>query len=203
DTATGTVLEETLAGSGQLTELAEELRRLEEQLAVGGDDHDRVVAAYGDVQERFSQLGGYALESEAHRVLAGLGFAPSDAGRPVKELSGGWRMRVALARLLLTAPDVLLLDEPTNHLDVDSVAFVEQHLSQFAGAVFFTSHDRDFIDAVATRVIELSGGRAQTYEGGFAEFVVQREERLAQLEAAAANQAKALAKTERFIERFR
>src|SRR5690606_25780743 len=141
-----------------------------------------------------------ALESEAHRILAGLGFAPGDAARPVKELSGGWRMRVALARLLLTAPDVLLLDEPTNHLDVDSVAFVEQHLAQFAGSVLFTSHDRDFIDAVANRVIELSNQRAHLYEGGFAEFVVAREERIAQLEAAANAQAKQLARTERFIE---
>jgi ATP-binding cassette subfamily F protein 3 len=203
DTASGTVLEETLAGSGQLTELADELRRLEEALSAGGDDHDQVVADYGEVQDRFQQLGGYALESEAHRVLAGLGFAPSDASRPVKEMSGGWRMRVALARLLLTAPDVLLLDEPTNHLDVDSVAFVEQHLAQFSGAILFTSHDRDFIDNVANRVMELSGGSAQIYEGGFAEFVVAREERIAQLEAAAANQARSLAKNERFIERFR
>jgi ATP-binding cassette subfamily F protein 3 len=203
DTAQGSVLEETMAGSGQLTELGHELRRLETQLSEATDDHDRVVAAYGEVQDRFQQLGGYALESEAHRVLAGLGFAPDDAARPVRELSGGWRMRVALARLLLTAPDVLVLDEPTNHLDVDSVAFVEQHLAQFAGIVLFVSHDRDFIDAIANRVIELAGGRAQLYHGGFAEFVVEREERLARIEAAAANQAKQLEKTERFIERFR
>jgi ATP-binding cassette subfamily F protein 3 len=112
-------------------------------------------------------------------------------------------MRVALARLILSAPDLLVLDEPTNHLDVESVAWLEQYLQSWPGAVLFVSHDRDFIDAVADRVIELAGGRATEYAGGFAEFVVQREERIAQLEAAAAAQARQRAHVERFVERFR
>ena len=121
----------------------------------------------------------------------------------MQELSGGWRMRVALARLMLSAPDLLVLDEPTNHLDVESVAWLEQHLAQWPGAILFVSHDRDFLDAVAQRVVEVAHGRAIEYVGGFEEFVIQREERLAAAEAAAAAQQRQLASTERFIERFR
>ena len=163
----------------------------------------RSVEKYGAAQSRFEQLGGYALESEAHRVLAGLGFAPADSAKQARELSGGWRMRMALARLLLSNPDVLVLDEPTNHLDVDSVAWLEQRLLQFPGSLLFVSHDRDFIDGVANRVVEVSNGGAIEYIGGFAEFVVAREARIAQLEAAAAQQQRKLAHTEAFIERFR
>ncbi|MCU0267661.1 MAG: ABC-F family ATP-binding cassette domain-containing protein [Acidimicrobiales bacterium] len=204
----GPVLEVVLAGAGAVAELAHRLHGLETALAALPDDvavaeRDAVLAEYGDVQARFAQLGGYGLEAEAHRVLAGLGFAPGDAERPVRELSGGWRMRVALARLLLASPDVLVLDEPTNHLDVDSVAWLEQQLAAWTGALLFVSHDRDFIDAVANRIIELAGGTATEYVGGFAEFVVEREERLARAEAAAATQARQVAQVERFIERFR
>ena len=199
----GTVLEEVLSGAGQLASLAEDLRQLEARLGTDGEDHDAVVASYGEVQARFEQLGGYALEAEAQRVLAGLGFSTADSSRPVRELSGGWRMRVALARLLLAAPDLLVLDEPTNHLDVDSVAWLEKHLSDWPGALLFVSHDRDFIDAVAGRIVELAAGSLTEYVGGFAEFVVEREERLARLEAAAARQQREMARVERFVERFR
>ena len=200
----GTVIEETLAGAGEVTELAAEVHRLETLLAdAEGDALERVVAQYGEAQSRFEQLGGYSLESEAHRVLAGLGFASDDSDRPVAELSGGWRMRVGLARLLLARPDLLLLDEPTNHLDVDSVGWLERYLADWTGALLFVSHDRDFIDAAANRVIEITNGTAMEYVGGFAEFVVAREERLEQVRAAAANQARQVVQTERFIERFR
>jgi len=121
----------------------------------------------------------------------------------LSELSGGWRMRAALARLLVAKPDVLILDEPTNHLDVDSVAWLERQLAAWPSALLFVSHDRDFIDAVAERVVELSGGTTNEYIGGFAEFVVAREERIAAIEASAANQARKVAQVEKFVERFR
>ncbi len=200
----GSVLDEVLAGRPEIRDLEHRIARLHQEIgATAGDAHDRVLAAYGEAQSRFEALGGYAVEAEAHRVLAGLGFNPSDAARPLTDLSGGWRMRAALGRLLLARPDVLLLDEPTNHLDTDSVTWLEDTLTAYPGAILFVSHDRDFIDAVAERVIELAAGVATEYVGGFAEFVVAREERLTQLRAAAARQAKEVAHTERFVERFR
>ncbi len=200
----GTVIEVTLEGASEVNALAERLRSLEARLGdVDAPDYDRVLSSYGETQTQFEQLGGYAIEAEAHRVLNGLGFSGKASDRQVRELSGGWRMRVSLARLLLADPDVLVLDEPTNHLDVDSVAWLEQRLVEWSGALLFVSHDRDFIDAVANRVVELDGQGHQEYVGGFAEFIVAREARLAQIEAAAAQQARKIAHTERFIERFR
>jgi ATP-binding cassette subfamily F protein 3 len=203
DVPSGTVVEEVMAGAGPVARLGEELHRLQARLTEPGDDYDDVLARYGEVQSHFEQLGGYALEADARKVMAGLGFADSDAARPVAEMSGGFRMRVALGRLLLARPDLLILDEPTNHLDVDSVAWLEQHLAGWPGALLFVSHDRDFIDAVADRVVELAEGTAIEYVGGFAEFVVAREERLQRIEAAAARQSRQVAKVEQFIDRFR
>ncbi len=207
----GSVIDEVLRGAAHVTELEAQLGRLALDVAATGPDgtepdadaHERALVAYGEAQHHFETLGGYGVESEARRVLAGLGFTSADADRPVQELSGGWRMRVALARLMLSAPDLLVLDEPTNHLDVESVAWLEQHLAQWPGAILFVSHDRDFLDAVAERVVEVAHGRATEYIGGFQDFVIQREERLAAAEAAAAAQQRQLASTERFIERFR
>ncbi|MGI9615130.1 MAG: ABC-F family ATP-binding cassette domain-containing protein [Acidimicrobiales bacterium] len=200
----GTVLEEVLRGSGDVLGLEVELRRLEAVIAeADGKDRDDALAAYGSAQSRFEALGGYQIESEARRILGGLGFTTPDMDRPLREMSGGWQMRAVLARLLLQNPDVLVLDEPTNHLDVDSVAWLEQQLASWPGAILFVSHDRDFIDAVAERCIEIAWGTALEYVGGFAEFIVAREERLHALEAAANRQAKEIARVERFVERFR
>jgi len=203
DDPSGTVLEEAMSGDGHLQAARMRLAELERRLTESSGDDEQLIHDYSDAQHRFEQLGGYSAEADAHRVLAGLGFAASDADRPLSELSGGWRMRAALARLLVAKPDVLILDEPTNHLDVDSVAWLERQLAAWPSALLFVSHDRDFIDAVAERVIELAGGTTTEYVGGFAEFVVQREERIAAIEAAAANQARKVAQVERFIERFR
>ena len=200
----GPVLDVAMAGATHITEVAERLRELEERLATtSGDEQVKVIERYGEAQSRFEQLGGYALEAEAHRVLAGLGFTPEMAARDVSELSGGWRMRLALARLLLSEPDVLVLDEPTNHLDVDSVAWLEAHLAAWTGSLLFVSHDRDFIDGIANRVVEIIDGKGTEYVGGFAEFVVAREEAMAQARAAAAQQARKQAHIEQFVERFR
>ena len=199
----GTVRQQVAAGSGRLAEVSRTLEQLEGRLS-GPDGHrDELLARYGEVQAQFEQLGGYAFEAEVAKILAGLGFSDADADRAVAELSGGWRMRVALGRLLLSEPDILLLDEPTNHLDVDSVAWLERRLSSWPGALLFVSHDRDFIDAVADRIVELAAGAAMAYEGGFAEFVVAREEHLQRIEAAAARQAREVTRVERFVERFR
>jgi ATP-binding cassette subfamily F protein 3 len=200
----GTALDEALRGKGDVVGLHHRLEELHHRVAeTTGPEHDRALAELGTAQSAFEQMGGYAVEAEAHRVLAGLGFSNADRARPLSELSGGWRMRASLARILVSNPDVLLLDEPTNHLDVDSVAWLEDQLAGYQGALLFVSHDRDFIDGVANRVLELAGGVLTEYVGGFVEFVAQREERIAQLEAAAANQARQRAATERFIERFR
>lgn len=200
----GSALEVTLQGASQITSLEERLVDLREELSSGSaDDQNQLLEEYGNLQSRFEQLGGYAIEAEAQRVLAGLGFDEKLMRRNARELSGGWRMRVALARLLLSEPDVLILDEPTNHLDVDSVSWLEDQFSTWAGCILFVSHDRDFIDCVANRVIELDGYSSQEYVGGFSDFVASRELRLAQLEASAAQQNRKFAETEKFIERFR
>ncbi len=200
----GTVLEEVMRGAGEILDIERELAALTDQMGdSSAPDHDRTVERFGQLQDRFETLGGYQLEAEARRILAGLGFTETDMDSPLGDMSGGWQMRAALARLLLQNPDCLLLDEPTNHLDVDSVAWLEDQLRSWPGAILFVSHDRDFIDAVAERVVEIAWGTALEYVGGFAEFVVAREERLASLEASAARQAKEIERVERFIERFR
>ncbi len=206
ETSDGTVLDTVLDGAGEVRDLERALHELQRQLASAppaGPEHDRLLATFGEAQHRYEALGGYALEAEANRILAGLGFSPGDADRPLRSMSGGWRMRAALARLLLDQPDVLVLDEPTNHLDTDSVGWLEDALLAYPGAVLVVSHDRDFIDAVADRVVELAFGTATEYVGGFAEFVVQREERLAQMEARRAQQERRVAQIERFVDRFR
>ena len=204
DEVNDTVLAHVMAGAGELAGMEEELRSLEADMASpDAAKAEAALDAYGEISTRFEAAGGYQLEAEAQRVLAGLGFKPSDASRSVSELSGGWRMRATLGQLLLAKPEVLVLDEPTNHLDVDSVTWLEEQLAAWPGSILFVSHDRDFIDAVAERVLEVVGGGATEYVGGFAEFIVAREERLANLQAQAASQAKSVASTEKFIERFR
>jgi len=200
----GTALDVTLQGASHIISLEERLVDLREELSsVDEEGQRRLLEEYGNLQSRFEQLGGYAIEAEAQRVLAGLGFDHELMHREALELSGGWQMRVALARLLLSGPDVLILDEPTNHLDVDSVSWLEDQFSTWAGCILFVSHDRDFIDCVANRVIELDGRSSYEYVGGFSDFVTSRELRLAQLEASAAQQSRKFAQTEQFIERFR
>ena len=203
EVSAGTVRDHVIAGTGHRAQLARTLEELERGLGRGSIATDDVLARYGEVQAQFEQLGGYALEAEVAKVLAGLGFSEGDSAKPVTELSGGWRMRAALARLLVSEPDILLLDEPTNHLDVDSMAWLERRLAAWPGSLLFVSHDRDFIDAVADRIVELASGAVIAYEGGFAEFVVARTERLQRIEAAAAHQAREVARVERFVERFR
>ncbi len=199
------VLDHVLDAAADLRDAEAHLAHLAEQMDATppGEEHDALVEEYGHLEERFRTLGGYTLESEAQRILAGLGFAPDDGERPLGELSGGWRMRAALAGLLLDRPDVLLLDEPTNHLDLDAIRWLEETLASYPGSLVVVSHDRDFINAVADRVVEVHSGEATEYAGNYEAFVEQRELRIDQLLAARRNQDRQLAQTERFIERFR
>jgi ATP-binding cassette subfamily F protein 3 len=199
------VLAEVIAGAGEVSGIERRMRHIESELEEADDEDElhELMDEYGRLQHRFEALGGYGLESEARRILAGLGFAEADMERDMGEFSGGWMMRVALARLLLQNPDVLLLDEPTNHLDLASVEWLTGFLAVYAGAIVLVSHDRDFINEVANRVVELHDGRATEYVGDYADFVEQRAERMAQLEAAAKNQQRKIAHTQAFIDRFR
>ncbi len=208
------VISYVLDGAEHLRDLERRLRDLEQQLeSASRDEQEQVLETYAGVQDRFRQLGGYELESDAFRTLAGLGFSDDEARRPPAELSGGWRVRAALARLLVARPDLLVLDEPTNHLDLETIQWLEQVVGSLPGALLFVSHDRDFIDATAETIVELAAGTATSYEvrsgtiaaeqGAFASFVHQREERLAQLRATRAQQDRRLAEVERFVERFR
>jgi ATP-binding cassette, subfamily F, member 3 len=200
-----TALAEVLAGAGAVSGIERRLRHIEAELgeATAEDEMAELMDEYGRLQHRFEALGGWSLEAEARRILAGLGFAESDMERDTGELSGGWMMRVALARLLLQNPDLLLLDEPTNHLDLASVEWLQGFLADYAGAVVLVSHDRDFINAIVNRVAELHSGMLTEYVGDYADFVEQRDERMAQLEMAAKAQGRKIAQVERFIERFR
>ncbi|MDG2211191.1 MAG: ABC-F family ATP-binding cassette domain-containing protein [Acidimicrobiales bacterium] len=198
------VFQQVMLGAEQVTHLSGEIEKLGNLVASSsGHEQARHLRALGEAQSRFEQIGGYSTESDAHRILSGLGFSPEDHERPMGEMSGGWRMRIALARLLLSSPDLLVMDEPTNHLDIDSVNWLEEHLKNWHKGLLFVSHDRDFIDGVANRILELSGTHVSEYVGGFADFVVAREELLASKRAAAAQQTRQIEKTEQFIERFR
>jgi ATP-binding cassette subfamily F protein 3 len=197
-----TVLAEALSGFDEVWRLEAELESLASRMA-GPDAGPELTEPYGEVQHRFEALGGYRLEAEAKIILGGLGFSPDGAHRPLAEYSGGWRMRAALARLLLLRPDLLLLDEPTNHLDLESLQWLENFLAAYEGSVVIVSHDRYFLNRMVTAIAELAGGSVTLYHGDYDHFLMEREARQALREAQARNQAKRVAEIERFIERFR
>ena len=198
------VLDEAIAGSGRLGALHHELEELEHALSdpARADDMDRVLARFGEVQEEYEHLGGYALESRTREILHGLGFDNDRIDGDVGELSGGWKMRVAMARVLLGEPDVLLMDEPTNHLDIESIIWLESFLKSRSGALLMTSHDRDFMNRLVTKIAEIDGGDITTYSGNYDFYERERAIREANREAAYARQQAMLAKEQRFIERF-
>jgi len=199
-----TVLDEAIAGSGRVCDLHHELEALQHAMSDPdrAGDLDRTLARFGEVQEEYEHSGGYALESQAREVLHGLGFDDVRVDGDVGELSGGWKMRVAMARVLLGRPDVLLMDEPTNHLDIESIVWLEDFLHAFPGALLMTSHDRDFMNRIVTKVAEIDGGEITVYSGNYDFYERERAIREANREAAYARQQAMLAKEQRFIERF-
>ncbi|MGH7400332.1 MAG: ABC-F family ATP-binding cassette domain-containing protein [Candidatus Rokuibacteriota bacterium] len=197
-----TVLAEALSGFDEVWCLEAELESLAARMAGPGAEAS-LTDRYGEIQHRFEALGGYRLEADAKIILDGLGFEPEAIHRPLAEFSGGWRMRAALARLLLLRPDLLLLDEPTNHLDLESLQWLENFLAAYEGTVVIVSHDRYFLNRMVTAIADLAAGGVTLYHGDYDHFLMEREAREALREAQARNQAKRVAEIERFIERFR
>ena len=198
------VLDEAIAGSGRLGALHHELEELQHAMAdpAKAGEMDAILERFGKVQEEYEHLGGYGLESQAREVLAGLGFDDAWIDGDVGALSGGWKMRVAMARVLLGRPDVLLMDEPTNHLDIESIVWLETFLKTMPGSLLMTSHDRDFMNRVVTRVAEIDDGEITVYSGNYEFYERERALREANREAAFARQQAMLAKEQRFIDRF-
>ncbi len=199
------VLEETMAGAGEVSDVAHDLHSLEHAMADPGrvDELGDLIERFGHAQARFDELGGYGLESRAREILAGLGFREDVIDEDVGKLSGGWKMRVALARILLMRPDALLLDEPTNHLDIESIIWLERFLRGFEGALVITSHDREFLNRLVTEIVEIDGGSITTYSGNYDFYERQREVAEAQHEAQYERQQAMLAKEQAFIDRFK
>ncbi|MDY0267612.1 ribosomal protection-like ABC-F family protein [Trichloromonas sp.] len=205
DMAGRSALQEVMAASARTMHLGEQIQQMEAAMAEPMEDDAlaTLLERYGEAQEEFEHRGGYDLEARAQAVLTGLGIGPDDYDRPVESFSGGWKMRIALAKILTINPDVLLLDEPTNHLDVESIVWLENWLAEeFKGAVLMTSHDRDFMNRLVTRIIEVGGGTITTYGGNYDFYLREREIRREQLLASHRRQQEMLAKEEDFIARF-
>jgi ATPase subunit of ABC transporter with duplicated ATPase domains len=196
---------EVMDGAGPVSTVAAELKELEAAMGDPGqaDEMDDIIERYGEVQGRFEELDGYALEGRAREVLAGLSFSQEMMEGDVGALSGGWKMRVALARILLMRPDAMLLDEPSNHLDLESLIWLEQFLRGYEGALLMTSHDREFMNRIITKVVEIDGGSLTTYSGNYEFYEQQRALSEKQQQAQFERQQAMLAKEINFIERFK
>src|SRR5882724_3081404 len=199
------VLDEAIAGSGRAGDLHHELEALHHAMEdrERASEMDAILARFGEVQEEYEHLGGYTLEAQAREVLHGLGFKDDQIDGDVGALSGGWKMRVALARVLLGRPDVLLMDEPTNHLDIESIIWLEQFLKSFQGALLMTSHDREFMNRIVSKIAEIDQGEIIVYSGDYDFYERERTIRETNQQAAFGRQQAMLAKEQRFIDRFR
>jgi ATP-binding cassette subfamily F protein 3 len=202
-----TVIQETKTAFAELNKMAAESARLQEELNVRTDyeteGYMNLAMRMADLETRYGMMGGYDSDEKTIKVLKGLGFSDADMDRPLSEFSGGWQMRVELAKLLLTEPDLVLLDEPTNHLDIESIVWLEKFLSEYPKAVMLVSHDKTFLDKVTNRTIEITGGTIQDYKANYTKYLELRAERRAQQSSAKKNQDKQIAQMERNIDRFR
>ncbi|MDG5493931.1 ABC-F family ATP-binding cassette domain-containing protein [Niveispirillum sp. BGYR6] len=198
-------VQEVMDGAGPVSEVAKELASLEQAMADPdqADQMDAIIERYGEVQARFDELGGYELEGRAREVLAGLSFSQEMMDKDVGALSGGWKMRVALGRILLMKPDAMLLDEPSNHLDIESLIWLEGFLKAYDGALLMTSHDREFMNRIVNKIIEIDGGSLTSYSGDYAFYEQQRALNEKQQQAQFERQQAMLAKEIKFIERFK
>lgn len=204
------VIDEVMAAATEIQEMGERARELEDKIAEAGEstnpsegDLDALLAEYGRVQDRFEHLGGYELESNARQILSGLGFPVSEFTKPCSEFSGGWQMRIALAKLFLRHPDLLLLDEPTNHLDLESVQWLRGFIAGYDGAVLIVSHDRAFMDASVDHVAALENRRLTVYTGNYSSYLKQRADNLEQMRAKRAAQEREIAHMQVFVDKFR
>lgn len=200
-----TALEEVKSAVGNITQMQADMKIYEEKLAdpeLDPDEMMKILETYGELQAEFERLGGYDLESRAAEILTGLGIGPDDYHRPTESFSGGWKMRIALAKILAINPEVLLMDEPTNHLDVESIVWLEEWLSNFKGAILMTSHDRDFMNRLVGKIVEIANKTITVYGGNYDFYERESAIRLEQLIAAAKRQEDMLAKEEEFIARF-
>lgn len=198
-------LEEVKSAAGNVSELQARMQDCEAKLAdpdLDPDEMMKILEVYGEVQGEFERLGGYDLDSRAAEILTGLGIGPEDYHRPTESFSGGWKMRIALAKILALNPEVLLMDEPTNHLDVESIIWLEEWLVNFKGAILMTSHDRDFMNRLVTKIVEIANKTITVYGGNYDFYEKERDIRKEQLIAAAKRQEDMLAKEEEFIARF-
>jgi ATP-binding cassette, subfamily F, member 3 len=197
-------LEEVKSAVGKVPEIQKRLQALETRLTepLEDDEMTKVLEEYGELQGEFERLGGYDLESRAAEILTGLGIGPDDYHRPTESFSGGWKMRIALAKILALKPDVLLMDEPTNHLDLESIIWLEEWLMNFEGSLLMTSHDREFMNRLVSKIVEVANQSITVYGGNYDFYEREREIRREQLIAAAKRQDDMLAKEEEFIARF-
>ena len=204
---TTTLVEETAKAFEEVLRLEAEIEHLTREIAertdYESDGYAQLLHRLNDAQDHYHILGGETRDADIEKTLLGLGFKREDFGRPTSEFSGGWRMRIELAKLLLRRPSIFLLDEPTNHLDIESIQWLEDYLKNYSGAVLLISHDRAFLDNVTNRTVELSLGKATDYKVSYSKYVVLRAERRAQQMAAYENQQRMIEKTEEFIEKFR
>lgn len=206
DISEKTLFDEAKSAFENIVELQERLKDAESRLKILDEksgEYYQTIEDIGDLERKLEDLDAYRLRSKIETVLHGLGFSPDDIGRKCSEFSGGWRMRIALAKLLLKEPSLLMLDEPTNHLDIESITWLEDYLKSYKGAVIIVSHDRSFLDLLTKKTFHLSAGRLEIYAGNYSYYEKESAIRRSLLEKMAANQAKEIEKTEKFIERFR